>query len=967
MRCAGEGTSTEMMRRVNIPANTRRWPIIVVGILILLFIGFTVMSGFYVDLLWFREVKLSSVFWSVLRTKFMLGLIFGLLFFALLYVNLLIVRWLTPTTRILTPEQEAVDRVRQGLEPYLRWLIPLAAAALALIVGIGVSRQWQVFLLWRNGSGLSFGSTEPIFHRDPAFYVFTLPWLRFLQGWLFSSLVGVTLIVGIAHFVWGGIQPQAPVFADKVAPAVRAHLSVLLGLIFLVKAWGYYIGRFDLLTSPRGVVEGASYTDVHAQLPALNFLAIVAVICAILFLVNIRVRLWSLPVIAVGGLALVSVLLGTAYPAFVQQFSVKPQEQQRETPYIAYNIKGTREAFQLDTIDVSERPADPVVTADALAENQATVSNIRLWRPSVLKENFQSLQRIRQYYEFDDVDVDRYDLNGTRRVLMVSGREVTQNGIPTGGKTWQNTHLVYTHGFGAVAAQVNTASSEGAPVLTLRDIPPVGVPTIEEPRIYFGELNDVPFVVTNTGAKELDYEGASQELDTVYSGTGGIPMGNFLQRALFAWRFKDINLLISSLIHPDSRIMIFRDLQERVPKPAPFLKLDSDPYLSVVDGQLLWIYDAYTTTTEYPYSQQIDLGEATDGLIGGNANYMRNSVKVTVNAYTGALTYYLVDPDDPIAVAWSKAFPEMFTPLTDASDDLRAHFRYPENLFQVQASQFATYHVTNPAVFFQKQDVWQIPIDPTIQANNQALEGTDEASRPLHPYYSLMRLPSAADEHFQLILPFTPEGRQNMVSWMAADSDPGSYGKLTAYTFPSGRNVDGPTQVFAQINQDPAFSTFRTLLGQQGSTIVFGDFLVIPINDSLLYVQPAYVRSNQESSIPELKRVVVVNGNQVGVGTSLSEALTASTSGQPSEPGGGGETPPPTGSLDEQVAGLLNDALQHFTAADVALRAGDLATYQSELAAAQALVQQANDLVAAAGGGDGTSPSPSSPSASPSG
>ena len=358
------------------------------------------MSGFYVDLLWFREVKLSSVFWSVLRTKFMLGLIFGLVFFALLYVNLLIVRWLTPTTRILTPEQEAVDRVRQSLEPYLRWLIPLAAAALALIVGIGVSRQWQVFLLWRNGSGLSFGSTEPIFHRDPSFYVFSLPWLRFLQGWLFSSLVGVTLIVGIAHFVWGGIQPQAPVFADKVSPAVRAHLSVLLGLIFLVKAWGYYLGRFDLLTSPRGVVEGASYTDVKAQLPALNFLAIVAVICAILFLVNIRVRLWSLPVIAVGGLALVSVLLGTAYPAFVQQFSVKPQEQQRETPYIKYNIEGTRRAFQLDTIDVSERPADPVVTADALAENEATVSNIRLWRPTVLKENFQSLQRIRQYYEF---------------------------------------------------------------------------------------------------------------------------------------------------------------------------------------------------------------------------------------------------------------------------------------------------------------------------------------------------------------------------------------------------------------------------------------------------------------------------------------------------------------------------------------------------------------------------------------
>ena len=506
------------MMRMSIPAGTRRWPIVVIAVLILLFIGFTVMSGFFVDLLWFREVKLSGVFWSVLRTKGILGLIFGLLFFALLYVNMLIVRWLTPTTRILTPEQEAVDRVRQSLEPYLKWLIPLAAAALALVVGLGVSRQWQVFLLWRNGSGLTFGSTEPIFHRDPAFYVFTLPWLRFLQGWLFSSLVGVTLIVGIAHFVWGGIQPQAPAFADKVDPAVRAHLSVLLGLIMLTKAWGYYIGRFDLLTSPRGVVEGASYTDVKAQLPALNFLAIVAVICAVLFLVNIRVRLWSLPVIAVGLLALVSVLLGTAYPAFVQQFSVKPQEQQRETPYIEHNIEGTRRAFGLDKITVSERPADPVVSSNALQENDATVSNIRLWRPTVLLENFQSLQRIRQYYEFKDVDVDRYNVSGEPRVLMVSGREISQNGIPTGGRTWQNTHLVYTHGYGAVAAQVNTATTEGAPLLTLRDIPPVGEPTIAEPRIYFGELNDVPFVVTNTGTKELDYEGASQEQQTTYTG-----------------------------------------------------------------------------------------------------------------------------------------------------------------------------------------------------------------------------------------------------------------------------------------------------------------------------------------------------------------------------------------------------------------------------------------------------------------
>jgi uncharacterized membrane protein (UPF0182 family) len=579
----------------------------------------------------------------------------------------------------------------------------------------------------------------------------------------------------------------------------------------------------------------------------------------------------------------------------------------------------------------------------------------------VLKENFQSLQRIRQYYEFQDVDVDRYLVNGSQRVLMVSGREISQNGIPTGGRTWQNEHLVYTHGYGAVAAQVNTATTEGAPLLTLRDIPPVGSPSIAEPRIYFGELNNVPFVVTNTGTKELDYEGASQQQQTTYTGSGGIPVGNIFQRALFAWRFKDVNLLISGLIKPDSRIMIYRDLQARVPKPAPFLKFDSDPYLSVVDGRLTWIWDAYTTTNEYPYSQTINLSDATDHAagLGGNVNYIRNSVKVTLDAYNGTITYYadLSAQGDPIIKAWSLAFPGMFVPMTDASPDLQAHFRYPENLFQVQASQFASYHVTDPAVFFQKQDVWAIPTDPTVSANNTATSGAAPTG-PMHPYYSLMRLPGATQEHFMLILPFTPEGRQNMVSWMAANSDPGSYGNMVVYTFPSGRNVNGPTQVFAQINQDPTFSKDRTLLGSGGSTVVFGDFLVIPINDSLLYVQPVYVRSNQQNSIPELKRVIVVNGSTVGLGTSLSEALAASTTGQPSGGGGGGGTP--GGTIDEQVAALLTQALQHFAAADAALKAGDLATYQSELAQAQSLVQQANDLAAqqAATGSTGT-PTPS--------
>ncbi len=948
----------------------RRWPLFVVAGLVLLAILFTFMSQFYVDLLWYREVDFSSVFWTTLWTKLLLGLVFGLLFFALLIVNLLIVRRSSPTTRVLTPDQEVVERIRQTFQPYLRWIVPLGAGLLALTVGVGVSRQWQTYLLWKNSGGVTFGNPEPLFNRDPAFYIFNLPWLRFLQGWLFSSLVGVTFLVAIAYFLWGGIRPQAPGgFGQKVDPAVRAHLSVLLGLIMLVKAWGYYLGRFDLLTSKRGVVEGASYTDVKAQLPALNLLAIVAVICAILFFVNIRVRVWALPIIAVGLLAIVSVLLGTAYPSFVQRFRVAPQEYQREQPYIEDNIAGTRTAFGLDKIDYQpDRAVDPAVTAKELRDNGPTISNIRLWRPPILGENFQSLQRIRQYYDFLDVDVDRYQVNGKERVQMVSGREVTQQGIPGTGGTWQNQHLVYTHGYGAVAAQVNSASSEGAPVFTASNIPPVsqgGGPVASQNALYYGEgvKGDVSFVIVNSKTPELNFEGAPP---VPYTGDGGIPMGNALQRALFAWRFRDVNLLISGQIESTSRIMIYRDIYQRVPKVVPFLKFDGDPYLVIEPDGLKWVWDAYTTTTEYPYSQVADLADATQansvtGGLTGSANYMRNSVKVVVDAYTGKMTYY-ANFDDPIIHAWSNAYPDLFTDWSQAPSEITSHFRYPENLFQVQATQYATYHVTDPSVFYQKQDVWQIPADPTVASSTDVATTT---SAVLRPYYVLMKTPDQQDERFQLILPFVPEGRNNMVAWMAADSDPtiegeGSYGHTVAFRFPTGENIDGPSQVFSRINQNPQFSAQRTLLGQGGSQVLFGDFLVIPVENSFLYVQPVFVRANQASAVPELKQIVVANGDAIGLGTTLQEALSNSVSGQiPNNGGGGGG-----GTVDQQVADLLQQALEHFQAADVALKAGDLATYQSELQQAQDLVQRANDLAAQqAGSGTGTSASPT-PSAS---
>jgi uncharacterized membrane protein (UPF0182 family) len=946
----------------------RRLIIIVVVVLAALLLAFTALSGFFVDILWFREVRLSDVFWTVLRTKVFLGLALGLTFFVLLYSNLWIVRRITPRYPALTPDQEILERYRMQFEPYVRWLLPLLALVIAFLVGVGATTHWQTYLLWRNGADLSFGNPEPLFDRDPAFYVFSLPWLQYMQGWLFSSLVWVTLLTAGAHYVWGGIRPQAQGFGEKVSPQVKAHLSVLLGLIMLTKAWGYYLGQFDLLTSTRGVVVGASYTDVNAQLPALRILVVIAIACAILFLVNIRLRGWALPVIAVGLLALVSIIAGAAYPAFVQRFRVAPQEFQREQPFIEDNIEATRRAFELDGITSTSRPVGDAVTSEDAQANDATISNIRLWRPDVLRDNYISLQRFRSYYEFNDVDVDRYVIDGQRRVLMISTREVSQAGIPEGGQTWQNVHLQYTHGFGAVASQVNAATTEGQPVFTLRDIPPIGDPALEGngQRVYYGEgaPGDAAFVVVDTGTDELDYQGTAtddQEQATFsYDGDGGIPVGGLLQRALFAWRFRDVNLLISDLIQGDSRIMIYRDITARVPKAAPFLRFDADPYSAVVEGRLVWIWDAYTTTDQYPYSDFVDLSEVASPSaqeqapsLGGDVNYLRNSVKVVVDAYNGSLRYYVADPEDPIIQAWSLAFPTMFTSMDEASPDLLAHFRYPENLFQIQAFEYTNYHVTDPNVFYGKQDFWALPIDPTIAGSDQAR---------MRPYYVLMRLPGEAEETFVLILPFTPLDRQNMVAWLAAKSDPGpEYGDIVSFEFPSGVNVDGPTQVFSRINQDARFSAERTLLGQGGSSIVFGDFLVIPLQDSLLYVQPVYVESNQPNAIPELKRIVVVNGTKIGIGSSLRAALTDSL-GEVVPPEDG-EQPPPQGTEEQQIQALLDQAAQHFVAADAALRAGDLATYQSEIEAAQDATTQAQELIA---GLLGVQPSPS-PSPSPSG
>ena len=495
------------------------------------------------------------------------------------------------------------------------------------------------------------------------------------------------------------------------------------------------------------------------------------------------------------------------------------------------------------------------MTAADVRANEATISNIRLWRPSVLKENFESVQRIRQYYDFNDVDVDRYEINGERRVLMVSGREVTQDGISEQARTWQNEHLVYTHGFGAVAAQVNSITPEGGPLLTLEDIPPEGQPVTDQPRLYYGEFNDVDFVVVNALTDELDYEGASGETPFTYTGRGGIQLGGYFRRALFAWRFQDPNLLISGQVDSDSRILMRRDIEQRAKETMPFLTFDHDPYLAATQEGYVWIMDAYTTSDVYPYSQAVDMAEVTADLLPRQeVNYIRNSVKAVVDAYDGSVTYY-ADLDEPIMAAWNRAFPDVFTSIDDAPDEIRAHFRYPENLFQTQAFQYANYHVTDPAAFYRKQDFWEVPADPTLQSTVTDVNGSSSPApgsnaRKLLPSYQLLRLPGDAEERFHLVIPFEPENRLNMVGWMAANSDPEGYGELVAFTLPAGRDVDGPSLVFSRVNSDQAFSAARTLLGTGGSEVKFGDLLTIRVENSILYVLPMYVRAKQEAAVP---------------------------------------------------------------------------------------------------------------------
>jgi len=932
----------------------RRWTLAALLLAFLALAAVGSVSRFYTDLLWFREIDKTALFWGMLRTKAFIGLLAGLGTAAIVGVNLWVVERLAPRYGLTVVARPQVERARAVLSPYLRPLRIGIAAFLGLVVGLQASGLWQTFLLWRNR--VPFNQRDALFHRDVSFYMFELPFLRSVFGWLFTTLVLTTLLVAAGHYVLGGIRPQAE--TNRVAAQAQSHLSVLLGLIVALKAWGYWLDKYQLLFSPRGVVAGASYTDVKAQLPALEFLFWVALICALMFFVGARRGGLLIPLISIVLLVGVSLIMGGIIPAIFQRFRVEPQELVREKPYIEHNIDATRKSFNLSGVKTKQFPASDNLTAQGLDANRPTLDNIRLWDPEVLRPGVRNLQAIAQYYNFTDVDVDRYEIGKDMRQVMISVREVDPNGLASSARTWQNLHLAYTHGYGMVAVQVNTADEGGQPDFIVKGFNPENPAIrVDQPRVYFGEPppNAPEFVVANSAQGEYDAPSLSGETNKLFSyeGQGGVQLSDIGRRLAFAVRFRDINLLISGNVKSDSRLMFNRDVRDRVEKAAPFLQWDGDPYAVVVDGKLKYIRDGYTTSSNYPYAQRIDLADAArrneigSRGVEGIGNYIRNSVKAVVDAYTGEVTLYAFDEQDPVLATWRKAFPNLFRPASEIPESLRSHLRYPEDLFSIQTWIYASYHIGNPDDFYSKEDFWALPDDRAGEIRRQEDTGGLAAANSVkaRPYYLLTKLPKGTAPEFVLVMPFTPNGKENMVSYLAAQSDKGAYGNLTLFSLDRSRTILGPTQVNARILATPSISSDLSLLNQQGSRVILSNLLVVPVDESLLYVQPIFVQGSAPNSFPLLQRVAVFYNNQVGYADNLEDAIREVVGGQqptqpPAEDGAGQPTPTP-GSGNSDVQSLLRQANTEYQQAQAALKDGDLAEYQSHITRMGQLIQEA--------------------------
>jgi uncharacterized protein len=938
------------------PSRQARRRGIVIAAIVLLFVLAAASSRFYTDVLWFQEVGFTSVLLNSLRAQFLLGLIVGVVVAVLIWINLTLASRARPAYRA-TPRIEGVvridplDRYRDQLGPYVRVLRIALAVGIGFLAGASASSGWRTFLLWINR--VEFGARDPLFEQEIGFYVFELPFFNFVLSWLWFALMVSLLATLAAYYFFGSIRPEGGLAG--VEAGALAHISVLLGFLALVKAGQYWLGRYGLNFSDRGVVHGASYTDVYAHLPALTLLAMISLISAGLFLVNIRYRRTSLPLAAVGIWIGVSVLAGGVWPFLVQRFSVEPQELQREQPFIDRNIQATREGFGLTEVQPRDFAAENVVSAESIGRAGPLLSNVRLWDPLELQQAYSQVQALRTYYRFEDVDVDRYEIDGQLRQVLLSARELSVEDLQD--RTWANEHLAFTHGFGLVASLANEATDSGQPSFLVRDVPGTVAPEatsldVEQPRIYYGEAFAADeYSIVDTEQTEVDYPVGEDVRRGSYAGSGGVSLGNPLSRLAFALRESDPNLILSGLITGDSQILIYRNVRERVRRAAPFLALDNDPYPAVVDGRLMWILDAYTSTPYYPYSQRFALdrllGAGEEGALGGTANYIRNSVKVVVDAYNGTMKLYVVDQDDPLIQAWRNAFPSLFT-ADEPSDELRAHFRFPEDMFKIQSHVYRTYHMTQADTFYLKEDAWQVPATEEVTGSQFGSTAVGE----IDPTYLLIQLPGETTQEFVLTRPFTPATKNNMIAFMAGRSDPEHYGELISLRFPSQSAVLGPAQVDNLINQDVEIAQALTLLGQRGSRVSFGSLVILPIEESILYIQPLFVQA-ESGGIPELKKVILVAGEEVVMGDSFEQALTdlfGLTGAEPPPPpddgdvGPGGQPPGDGGPASEELSRVVAEAGRVYRRAQAALAEGDFETYGRLIEELGNLIEQAEDL-----------------------
>jgi uncharacterized protein len=919
----------------------RRW--ILIGIAVIaLFVLLSVVSGLVnlvTDFMWFNALGLGGVLGT--RVWAQIG------FFALGFVAFAVPALLSIFVARRVAPRIPIRRLGSIELPDASRAITIGLAVVALLAALvsaaAWSGAWSEILLFLNGG--SFGVTDPHFGHDIGFYVFGLPFWRFLQTWAVASLVTI-LLLSLGVYAGGALRWQF-----RLTAPVRAHLSIIGALLLGVVAGGYQLDIAELSYSTRGVggaIQAATYTDLHAQVPAYLILTGVAVVAALLLLANIWFRtLWLLGIAAVGWLGL-SIVVGGLYPAAVQGLQVSPNELALEKPQIQANIASTRAAFALDSVDQQTFTGTQQLSRNLFSQNAATLQNVRLWDYTPLLQTFGQQQIIKQYYDFSDVDIDRYQIAGQERQIMLAARELDVTKIPSTGRTWTTEHLVYTHGYGITAVPVNAVTPEGQPDYLVSGINQTPTLPVGQPRIYFGEVPST-YVVTDTQTAEFDYPvGNDQNATTQWSGTTGVKIGDPLSRLLFALRFGDLNLLISNQLTSNSQILFRRTIADRVQEIAPFLTYDRDPYIVSAENKLLWVWDAYTTTDRYPDAQPL-----TGALFPG-MNYVRNSVKVVIDAYDGSIRFYIADPSDPIIAAYAKIYPGLFRPLSSMSADLRAHLRYPEDLFTAQNEQYLLYHVAADAngaeTLYSQQDRWSFATRQT-DVNGQ--------SSVVEPYYVIMKLPGASSAEFTLIQPLVAASRPNMIAWVAARMDPGHYGERIAFQFPSDTTTNGPAQIQARINQDSTISAQFTLWSQAGSSVVRGNLLVLPMGDAILYVEPIFLKST-ESSFPEFKRVILASQTTIAFADTLDQALSQilGESSVPPPSGGGGSGGGGSGGLPGNAQELVAQAQQLYADAQAALKAGDLGTYQAKIDQLNAVLQALEQLI-------GT-PAPS-PSAAPTG